>query len=163
MELYIIRHAEAAPAADGGAQTDAERPLTPGGIQQARALAAAFRGKKIELHLVLSSPFLRARQTAEELLHDWPAPRPQFGVFEELALGGKRRKLLKALREHGVDKVAIVGHEPELGELTAFLIGSKKLHVELDKAAVACLVCNARLNKGAGRLRWLVTPDWYGV
>ena len=117
----------------------------------------------MELRLLISSPLLRARQTAEELLRQWSEPKPDFRVYKELTLGGKRRHLLRALRQQGADKVAVVGHEPELGTLAAFLLGSKKLHIALDKAAVAYLQCNAGLEKGDGQLSWLLTPAWYSA
>jgi phosphohistidine phosphatase len=162
MELYLIRHAEAAPAGENGV-SDEDRPLTSCGMAQATALANALRGHGVELRLMISSPLLRARQTAEELLREWPEPRPDFRVYQELALGGKRRRLLRALREQGADKVAVVGHEPELGSLAAYLLGSKKLHIALDKAGVAFLQCNAGLDKGDGQLNWLLPPAWYGA
>jgi phosphohistidine phosphatase len=162
MELYLIRHAEAAPAGENGV-SDEDRPLTACGEAQAAALAKALRSHGVELRLLLTSPLLRARQTAEELLRQWPEPRPDFRVYQELTLGGKRRRLLRALREQGADKVAVVGHEPELGVLAAYLLGSKKLHITLDKAAVAFLHCNAGLQKGDGQLVWLLTPSWYSA
>jgi phosphohistidine phosphatase len=161
MELYVIRHADAAAAGDGGVTDDAERPLTAKGEKQARALGKALAAHGVELRLLLSSPLLRAKQTADELLRDWPEPRPEFRVYAELALGGKRRKLLRTLREQGADKVAVVGHEPELGELVAYLLGSNRLQIALNKAAVAHLHCDAGLQKGDGQLLWLLTPDWF--
>lgn len=160
MELYLIRHAEAAPAKENGV-SDEDRPLTSHGEGQASALGKALCGHGVELRLIISSPLLRARQTAEALLREWREPKPDFRVYKELALGGKRRPLLRALREQGADKVAIVGHEPELGELAAYLLGSKKLHIALDKAAVAALHCSAGLEKGDGQLNWLLPPAWY--
>jgi phosphohistidine phosphatase len=162
MELYLIRHAEAAPAGENGV-SDEDRPLTSCGEGQATALGKALRAHGVELRLVISSPLLRARQTAEELLRQWPDPQPDFRIYKELALGGKRRQLLRALRQQGADKVAIVGHEPEVGALAAYLLGSKKLHIALDKASVAFLHCNAGLEKGDGQLNWLLTPAWYSA
>lgn len=162
MDLYLIRHAEAAPAGDNGLN-DEDRPLTSHGEGQATAMAKTLRSHGVELRLLISSPLLRARQTAEELLKQWPEPKPDFRIYKELTLGGKRRHLLRALRQQGADKVDVVGHEPELGTLAAFLLGSKKLHIALDKAAVAYLQCNAGLEKGDGQLNWLLTPAWYSA
>ena len=162
MELYLIRHAEAAPTGENGL-SDEDRPLTSCGEAQAVTLGKALRRHGVELRLVLSSPLLRARQTAEEMLREWPEPRPEFRVYKELALGAKRRHLLQALRQQGADRVAVVGHEPELGALAAYLMGSKKLHLPLDKAAVAYLRCSAGLEKGDGQLEWLLPPSWYSA
>jgi phosphohistidine phosphatase SixA len=56
-----------------------------------------------------------------------------------------------------------VGHQPDLGEWTAWLIGSKKAHIDLAKAGVAFLACPDGTRKGGGSLVWLVTPDWYVI
>jgi phosphohistidine phosphatase len=162
MELYLIRHAEAAPAGENGV-SDEDRPLTSCGEGQAVALAKALRSHGVELRLLLSSPLLRARQTAEEILRHWPDPQPDFRIYKELTLGGKRKHLLRALRQQGADKVAIVGHEPELGALAGYLMGSKRIHLMFDKAAVAFLQCNAGLEKGDGQLNWLLPPAWYSA
>jgi phosphohistidine phosphatase len=122
-----------------------------------------LNGRGIRLGMVLTSPLLRARQTAEGMLREWPHPAPELRVCDELAPGGKRRKLSRFLREVGSDKVALVGHQPDLGEYAAWLIASKKAHVELAKAGVAYMICNPPLGKKDGTLVWLVTPDWLGT
>jgi phosphohistidine phosphatase len=160
MDLYLIRHADAAPLGEGGITQDEVRPLTEKGQEQARLLSSGLNGRGIGLRMVLTSPLLRARQTAEGMLHEWPHPAPELRTCDELAPGGKRRKLSRFLRQVGSDKVALVGHQPDLGEYAAWLIGGKKAHVELAKAGVAYVVCNPPLRKRDGTLVWLVTPDW---
>ena len=161
--MYVIRHADAEPLGVGGVTRDEVRPLTEKGQKQARLLASGLNPKGIRLSMVLTSPLLRARQTAEGMLQDWPHPPPELRVCEELAPGGKRRKLSRFLRELGSDKVALVGHEPDLGKYVAWLIGTKQTQLELAKAGVAYVVCDPRLGKGDGTLAWLVTPDWLGA
>jgi phosphohistidine phosphatase len=160
VDLYLIRHADAAPLGEGGVSRDEDRPLTDRGREQARRLPSGFRARGIQLGLVLSSPLLRARQTAEEMLREWPHPAPELRVCTALAPGAKRRKLSRFLNELGSDHVALVGHQPDLGEYAAWLIGSKKAQIDLAKAGVAYIACEQGLGKGDGRLAWLVTPDW---
>jgi len=160
MEIYLIRHADALPAGAGGAQSDADRPLSEVGKSQAKALAAAFQRQGLHLDCVLTSPLLRARQTAEEMLRHWQGPPPVVQVQAELNMDGRPRRLFRAVRALGQQAVALIGHQPDLVAHTAWLIGSKKARLDLAKAGVACVQCDAP-EKGGGVLLWLVTPEWF--
>ena len=159
MDLYLIRHAEAHPL-DDKITDDAERPLTDAGRATARALATTLTRLGVKLDVVATSPLLRARQTAEEILSQWPAP-PELRVAAELSPGGKRRKVALGLRKLGKGAVGLVGHQPDLGELAAWLIGSRKAQVDFDKAGVALIHCPDEPGKSAGSLVWLATPAWF--
>jgi phosphohistidine phosphatase len=160
MELYLIRHADAVQMAEG-ITSDAERPLSDAGKTQARALAGALQRRGIHLNMVLTSPLLRARQTAEEMLLHWSEPRPALQPSDELAMDGKLRRVVKEVRELGQESVALVGHQPDLAALAAWLIGSKKAQLDLAKAGVAAIHCDEEPRKGSGVLVWLVTPEWF--
>jgi phosphohistidine phosphatase len=160
VDLYLIRHADAAPLGEGGVSRDEDRPLTEKGRGQARRLPSGFRARGIQLGMVLTSPLLRARQTAEEMLREWPHPIPELKVCTALSPGVKPRKLSRFIREVGSDRVALVGHQPDLGIYAAWLIGSKKAQIDLAKAGVAYITCEQGLYKGDGTLAWLVTPEW---
>src|SRR5262249_4269065 len=101
-----------------------------------------------------------AKQTAEAVLHHWAAPVPHLEECDLLAPGFKPRKLMKYMGDLNEDSVALVGHMPDLADLAAWLIGSKKAQLDLDKAGVACVRCDSGLGKGDGLLTWLVTPEW---
>lgn len=159
MELYLIRHADALALGVGGTSSDAERPLSEEGVAQGRLLAEGLRRQGVQLELVLSSPLVRARQTAEEMLRYWAAP-PRLQACEELAPGGRSRRLAKYLRGVDAERVALVGHQPDLGLHAAWLIGSKKAQIEVAKAGVLFIHCPGVPGKGCGELRWLVTPAW---
>jgi phosphohistidine phosphatase len=163
VDLYLIRHAEAAPLGEGGVSNDESRPLTAKGEEQARQVASGFRTRNIHLGLVLTSPLLRARQTAERMLQEWPNPAPAYRVCRELSPGSKRRKLSRVLMQVGSSPLAVVGHEPDLSQYAAWLIGSKKAQLDLAKAGVAYISCDQKLEKGSGRLMWLVPPQWFGA
>jgi phosphohistidine phosphatase len=162
VDLYLVRHAEAAPLGESGVTDDADRFLTSRGQEQARKVAEGLHRHGIHLGAVVSSPLLRARQTAEEMLHSLPQPGPQLQVSEDLAPQGKRKRLRRLLEDLGTDQVALVGHQPDLGELAGWLIGSRKAQVDISKAGIACIHCEDGLGKGKGWLAWLVTPDWLG-
>jgi phosphohistidine phosphatase len=160
VDLYLIRHAEASPLGEQGIQADEDRPLTEAGQSQAGQVGSGLRGRGPLPEVVLTSPLVRARQTAERLLAQWPAPAPELRLCDELAPGGKRRKLARALNDVGRERIALVGHEPDLSEWAAWLIGSRKARLDLPKAGVACIHCDGQVKKGGGTLVWLVPPDW---
>jgi len=160
VNLYLIRHAEAVPLGESGITEDAARPLTAAGQEQVKSLAAGLQHKGIRPTVVLTSPLLRARQTAEGLVGEFAAPAPEVRICEDLAPGGKRRRITRFVKELGAESVALVGHEPDLGELAAWLIGSKKAAIDLAKSGVACIRCKTGPGKLRGSLVWLVTPQW---
>src|SRR5262249_6278446 len=133
------------------------------GKQQAKAVAAGLSRQQVLPSVLVSSPLLRARQTAEGMLQAWGEAKPELRVCEDLAPGGKRRRLTRYLRDLAKDKVALVGHQPDLGIFGAWLIGSKKAQLDLAKAGVACIASDERPDKGTCRVVWMLTPTWLGV
>ena len=160
MDLYIIRHADAQPLGEGGIENDGDRPLTAMGRAQCGPLAKALQGNGVVLERLVTSPLLRARQTAEEMLEHLSSPTPELHTCDHLAPGGKRRKLTRFLRGLGAQSVAIVGHMPDLGLYASWLIGSKKVQIDLAKAGAACIHFEDKPDKAEGVLTWLVTPQW---
>src|SRR6185437_5417692 len=139
----------------------AERPLTAAGQAQCGALAAALQRQNVRLERIVTSPLLRARQTAEGLLKHLAPPTPTLHTCDHLAPNGKRRKLTRFLCGLGVESAAIVGHMPDLSLYVGWLIGGKKAEIDLAKAGVACIHFDDEPGKGDGVLTWLVTPQWY--
>jgi phosphohistidine phosphatase len=162
VEIYLIRHADAVPLGESGSTDDASRPLTAIGEQQAKQLAAGFQRQGVRPGIVLSSPLLRARQTAEGMVHALGEPPVEVRICEDLAPGGKRRRLGRVPKELGQDSVALVGHQPDLGTFASWLVGSKKADIEIAKAGVACIHCEEGPGRPKGSLVWLVTPQWLG-
>jgi phosphohistidine phosphatase len=160
MELYIIRHAEAQALGEGGIKDDADRPLTETGHAQCGPLAAALQRQAVRLERVVTSPLLRARQTAEGLLKNLAPPVPELHICDHLEPGGKRRKLTRFLCGLGAQSLAIVGHMPDLNLYAGWLIGSRMAQIEIAKAGIACIHFDDEPDKGAGVFHWLVTPDW---
>jgi phosphohistidine phosphatase len=163
VELYLIRHADAAPAGEGGITKDADRPLTAKGEEQARNLGQGLERKGMRPAVVVSSPLLRSRQTADLLVGAFSPPPPDVKVCEELAPDGKRRRLSRYLRTLGATKIALVGHQPDIGAFAAWLIGSKKAQIEIAKAGVAWITCEDSPGRGQGELVLLVAPEWFGT
>ena len=114
MRVYLCRHAQAAPG-----DPDDLRELTPTGVEQARALGEALAARSDPPALVLSSPLLRAQQTAAEIGRLTGAP---VRVVEALAPGATAETLARALAGE-VGPVATVGHQPDCSEIALALVG----------------------------------------
>jgi phosphohistidine phosphatase len=109
VRLYLVRHAEAAPG-----EPDELRQLTPHGRAQARELGRRLREEGVAADAVLSSPLLRARETAREL-DLGPAE-----ADERLAPGATVDDVRAAIAGRG-DTVVVVGHQPDCGRVAAAL------------------------------------------
>lgn len=161
MLLYLIRHAEAVDPGTPGAARDFDRGLTDRGRAQARALAAALARLGQVADALVASPLVRAHQTAVELRDAWQTGT-RVVTCDQLAPDRLRPgRLSDFLADVPGDRVAAVGHMPELGAYVEWLIGASEGSVPLAKAACACVEFAGRPEKGAGRLHWLVTPDWF--
>jgi len=159
MNLYLIRHAEAVPLGVNGINKDEDRPLTENGRRQCRTMALALCQVGVRLDKLLTSPLVRARQTADEMLAHWNGRLVEQVVCEYLAPGKRKRKLLREVLALGGESVGLVGHNPDLSELTAWLIG-EEVGISLEKAGVACVSFRGPPDKRAGTLAWLVNPAW---
>lgn len=111
MRLLLVRHAEAATG-----EPDELRPLTPHGREQAHELGARLRDEGLVPDAVLSSPLLRARETAAALELGVPV------VEERLAPGATPAGVREAASGRG-DTVLVVGHQPDCGRVAAALSG----------------------------------------
>lgn len=159
MQLFLIRHADALPL-DETMDGDEARPLSEEGHQQIGRLASAFRRLDARPDILLSSPLVRARQTAELLAGRLGRHEQAVEETAHLAPGGSQRRLLKLLRKLGAGQAALVGHEPDLGRLAARLVGGKRARIEFAKGGIACIACDDPPRRGAGVLLWMLTPMW---
>lgn len=152
MELYLLRHATAADVAP----SDDERELTQEGREEARVAGAALAKLGVQPSHILSSPFVRARQTAEIAAKALKFPK-DIELIDELKNSISTAVLLKALKSCVSDgQVLLVGHMPSLSEHLAAFIGSESVQsLSMGKGSVACVEIEP-LRAGAGRLRWLM-------
>jgi phosphohistidine phosphatase len=160
MELYVIRHADAVNLGEQNITVDADRPLSERGKRQAKEVGAALVAKGIRPAILVTSPLVRARQTAEGMLSQFGDNPPVLQEADAVAPGFKRKDLARYLRGLNPASVAVVGHEPDLSRWIAWLIGSKNAQIDFAKAGVALIHFPDEVRKGDGSLVWLLTPDW---
>jgi phosphohistidine phosphatase len=156
IELYLVRHAQAAERGPDWPD-DTVRPLTPDGAVRFRKAVAGLAGMGLQIDLVLTSPLVRCRQTAEILASGLPG-RPRTQAVDALAPGaGVTAVMTEIARVARRPRVAVVGHEPDLGALAARLLGLKRAP-EFKKGAVCRIDVDSLPPGGPGRLVWFVPP-----
>ena len=143
-ELLLWRHGLAEER-----QPDGERALTDQGIRRTAAMAGQLHRLRLDCDLLLSSPLRRARQTAELGVAAGLASR--FAIETSLTPGGEPRQLLE---KGSWRRLGLVGHEPDLGELAASLLGVPPGTIKLRKAGVVLL----RLGSAGASLELLIGP-----
>jgi phosphohistidine phosphatase SixA len=154
MEVIFFRHATAEAAGPGG---DAGRKLTADGRGEALASARALRAMGVKLGAILTSPLVRAEQTADAVARVYPKAGRQTARF--LAppgdFGALRRRLSELLAEK-TKAVALVGHTPSLEEFVGRLVGGAgRVALSLTKAGAACVLLGESADSG-GCLQWLL-------
>jgi len=155
-ELYLIRHGLAAERGEIYPD-DAKRPLTNDGVQKLRREGKALVALDVTFDVILTSPLVRTRQTAETLASVFRNPPPIVNV-QALAPGGTHNAIVDELtKQHRRHHIAIVGHEPGIGELAARLMGLRRA-LDFKKGAVCRIDVPALPPAGPGQLRWFLTP-----
>lgn len=159
MDIYLLRHGDAADRVTGGYAHDEERPLTEKGQQEASAAAGALRGLGVTIAQIFASPLVRATQTAStaaEIL------RPTRGLSrcDALAPGGTPEEIIAAITGIGADEsVLLVGHMPDLGELAGWLIWGDPLAALPFRTGGLCrITVPTPPMPGQGDFRWFAPP-----
>jgi phosphohistidine phosphatase len=158
VRLYIVRHAIAADRGTPGL-SDEERPLTGDGITRMKKTAAGLRRIAVVPDLILSSPLVRARQTAEILIEALGEEIP-LRLTQALAPSGTRDEIYEEIRRNRKNQaLMLVGHQPSLGELAgAIAWGSPDHYVELKKGGICAIELDQLLPVPRGTLLFLLTP-----
>lgn len=154
-ELWLLRHGIAQERQPE--RPDAGRALTAAGRDRTAAVLDRLVAAGLRADRLISSPFCRARQTAELALAAGMAPGLELA--EALAPGGDPRPLLVHGWPEPIRRLLLVGHEPDLGDLAAWLIGAPAGAIRLRKAGLLVLrLAAAPPQAGAAELRLLLTP-----
>lgn len=160
MDVLVVRHGVAQDRVEAESQgvTDAERPLTADGQRRMKGVARGLSKRVPEVDILISSPLLRARQTAELLRERYRG----LGCIESEALlpEAEPEALGQVLSGHASQRVvAVVGHEPHLSGWVGWsLAGEPCSLVELRKGGACLLRFEGAVSAGGARLHWLLTP-----
>jgi phosphohistidine phosphatase len=159
MLLYIVRHAWARPVDETQWPDDRLRPLTEEGRKRFAKMIKKLVKRGFAVDLIVSSPLVRCVETAE-IMRQRVTGRPKAIHRAELAPGGDLARLLKWMESKAAGRheaVAWVGHAPDVGRITAALIGQGSAAIDFPKGGVAAVSFENRPHLGAGQLEWLVT------
>ena len=157
MDLILLRHGK---AEDFNSDGDAARALVEKGREQARKAAKLLKHAKLLPDIVLTSPLVRARQTAEEFCD--AAGLPGAVIQGWLASGMNPEQAMSELagfREF--KRIAIVGHEPDFSGLIHWILGTSGGSVDVKKGAIACLQVTPPSRHGT--LVYLIPPKLAGA
>ena len=158
MQLYIVRHGTAVDREDPKCPPDPERFLTEEGTEKTRQVAKGVAEIATIPDLMLSSPYVRAMQTAEIFAKALEYPKDKIRKSDFLLPGAESLQLFRELSKDKDNSVVFVfGHAPHLDDLIATALTSKHHITSLKKAGVA-LVELRRLVPPSGELVWLSTP-----
>ena len=155
-ELYLVRHAIAAERGEDWPDDD-KRPLTARGVARFKESVSGLSRLGVVVDEIFTSPLIRAKQTAELLAAGLPG-KPSVKVLDALSPGHTPGSVLAQLAKGARRRrIALVGHEPGLGELAAHLIGAGRA-LPFKKGGVCRIDVESLTSRRAGALTWFVTP-----
>jgi phosphohistidine phosphatase len=156
MILYIVRHGIAVDRADPKSPPEPERPLTAKGVQKTRAAALGLKEFGVKPDVLITSPYVRAAQTAEIFAEALGFPTSKVRVSDALKPAANPAEFMKELSLAKGKEVMCFGHAPHLDQLISQLVGARGVFTELKKAGVAAL--ERKGTQSAWRLLWMVPP-----
>ncbi|MBI4658690.1 MAG: phosphohistidine phosphatase SixA [Verrucomicrobia bacterium] len=160
MELYVLRHGIAQPREALCSMKDSDRALTKEGAQKMRRIAKGMKALGLSFDAILTSPFRRAKQTAN-IVAETLRLKKRMEIVAALAAGERTKSLIEALENFpkNVERILIVGHEPDLSCLVSRLVtGGPNLAVNFKKGALCKLTLNSIRHGRCAILEWLLAP-----
>jgi phosphohistidine phosphatase len=157
-ELYLLRHGIAVDPGSSGLPDDA-RPLTEKGIKRMRQIAGGLRTLDLELEAIVSSPLVRAKETAE-IVAGALGMSDRLETSNVLETGSDPAKIERWLRQRAEGRLMLVGHNPTLSDLVSLLVvGSRMSSIcDLKKGGIAAL-SRRQESSGLFELSWLAPPQ----
>ncbi len=165
MNLFLFRHGIAVDHGTPGGENDANRPLTPKGARRLERIAEAMEAMELTFDQIISSPYVRARQTAEIIAEALGLKR-KLTFSEILAPGGDAGELIAELNQTAPqpEHVLLVGHEPWLSNLVSTLTsGDTRVAIDFKKGGLCLLEVGTLRHGRCATLAWLLTPRQMGL
>src|SRR5215831_18609290 len=158
MKIYIFRHGEALSKGDPAVSSDHERPLVEEGIRRSRQSVEGFVKLGLTVTAIFTSPWLRARQTAA-VAAEVLALNDRLFELDELAGDRHIEEVMAALTRHShLKEIMLVGHNPQLSDLAAYLMSlSTSMQVDLKKSGMCAVEVERIPPKNPGTLLWMMT------
>lgn len=160
--IYVARHAWAGHQGDPRWPNDTLRELELEGIDRYVRVVQTLAQRGFAPRVVATSPYVRCRQTAELIAKHTPHA-PQVVALDALRPDSDFDELCAWSLRHSVESICWVGHTPDVGRLTAKLIGSARCDVRFAKGAVAAVRLDKKMGVHCGQLDWLATAKLLGL
>jgi phosphohistidine phosphatase len=159
MDVFLLRHAEAELLGETNQFRDEARALTEDGRKQMRNAAFGLHNLHVKFDLIVSSPLIRARQTAE-IVAEVFKHQESIAIWEELSPGVRPASLFERIKTKGPrNSILLVGHEPDMGTIASFLlVGSSKVSIPFKKAGLCRIEVDEIPPILPGTLKWMLTP-----
>lgn len=155
MEIYLVRHGAAHTKED-----DPERHLNKDGLEQCRFSGGALRQLDIKFDLVISSPKVRARQTAEIIAEEVGYPKDEIKVTETLEPTAYPKDTISYLNSFtDKNRIMLAGHLPLLGNLASKLLSKDSQISFYFEAGAVCQINVDQPFSHTGNFRWFLTPE----
>ena len=155
MNLYFLRHAIAIPRGTSGYK-DVNRPLTKDGIRKMKEIAEGMRCLELDFDRIVSSPLLRARQTAEIAANVF---NQDLEIWKSLHPSEDPRKLISTLRKSNDQNILLVGHEPHFSQFISVLTsGGADVQIDFKKGGLCKLTTDDLIYGRCAFLQWLLAP-----
>jgi phosphohistidine phosphatase len=159
MKLYLTRHGIALDRIGGAIKNDFQRPLTQAGIDELGLVVKALKRLEVGADLVIASPLIRAKQTAEIIRLGLGTPQA-LEISEALCPGAPTSDLFKALSQFtAFEQIFLVGHEPDMSRIAGTLLWcGAEFNMPFKKAGIARIDISDVPPSFPGRLKWFLTP-----
>lgn len=161
VQLYLLRHGIAEDNGPDG--RDESRRLTSDGRTKLQAVLEAARAAGVRPNLIITSPLVRARQTAE-IAAGILGYKETLVESKALIPSADPAEIWEEIRVHkSEDSVVLTSHEPLMSQMTAFLLGTPALQVDLKKGSIVRIDFDRFGPSPRGVLKWMLTPKLAGV
>src|SRR5271163_914405 len=138
MILYLVRHGIAIDRADPKSPAEADRPLTAEGVRKTRSAALGLRALEAKPDVLITSPYVRAAQTAEIFAEAVGFPLDKIRVNDSLKPAGNPEEIVKELLRLKPKEAICCGHAPHVDATIAYLCGARVPFTEMKKAGIGC-------------------------
>jgi phosphohistidine phosphatase len=160
MKLYILRHAIAEDRDENLYPDDSLRHLTEKGEKKMVKIAEHLKDMGLQVDLILTSPYVRAYETAKIVAKTFGIKKKQLVLNDHLTPSGFAKDLIAEINEnYQVDNLMLVGHEPYLSDLVAMLVaGDPSVSIAMKKGGLCCLSVDNLGYEKCATLEWLMMP-----
>lgn len=162
MKLYLLRHGVAVEPGTTAYSDDSKRPLTPEGKEKMHQNAKGMKALDLSFDLILSSPYLRAKETAQIVAQIFKIGNNKMAFTGNLIPPTPFEKLILEINTNfsGAENILLVGHEPHLSHFISFLLaGKSQLSITMKKGGLCQLSLQKLTGASCATLDWLLTPS----